>query len=117
MGAREVSFPAPGALLSAERARPSAYAMRKLTLEGANPLALGTQATANERSVYQLILPGLRDSASLCLGLTILKPGSVWNTMPPHVHARCLRSTSISTCPRRAASSIIWASPRPCGTS
>jgi len=89
MGAREVLFHGEGArfyLLSVPAHK--AYAMRKLTLEGANPLALGTQATANERSVYQLILPGLCDSASLCLGLTILQPGSVWNTMPPHVHAR-----------------------------
>ncbi|NIJ32167.1 5-dehydro-4-deoxy-D-glucuronate isomerase [Sphingomonas oligoaromativorans] len=89
MGSREVLFAGEGArfyLLSvpAHRACP----LRKLTLAGARPLELGGLETSNDRTVYQLILPGLCDSASLCLGLTILKPGSVWNTMPPHVHAR-----------------------------
>jgi 4-deoxy-L-threo-5-hexosulose-uronate ketol-isomerase len=89
MGSRDVSFTGEGArfyLLSvpAHRACP----LRKLTLDAAQPLKLGSAETSNDRSVYQLILPALCDSASLCLGLTILKPGSVWNTMPPHVHAR-----------------------------
>jgi 4-deoxy-L-threo-5-hexosulose-uronate ketol-isomerase len=89
MGSKQVLFTGEGArfyLLSVPAH--IAYPLRKLTLDGAWPLHLGALETSNERTVYQLILPGLCDSASLCLGLTILKPGSVWNTMPPHVHAR-----------------------------
>ncbi len=89
MGSKEVLFAGEGArfyLLSVPAHR--SYPMRKLTLDGARPLELGSPETSNERTVYQLILPGLCDSASLCLGLTILRPGSVWNTMPPHVHER-----------------------------
>ncbi len=89
MGSRDVVFAGEGArfyLLSVPAHK--AFTMRKLTLDGAKPLELGARETSNERTVYQLMLPGLCDSASLCLGLTILKPGSVWNTMPPHVHAR-----------------------------
>jgi 4-deoxy-L-threo-5-hexosulose-uronate ketol-isomerase len=65
-----------------------AFPLRKLTLDTARKLELGTLETSNSRTVHQLVLPGLCESASLCLGLTVLKPGSVWNTMPPHVHAR-----------------------------
>jgi 4-deoxy-L-threo-5-hexosulose-uronate ketol-isomerase len=89
MGSREVLFAGAGArfyLLSVPAQ--IAHPLRRLTLADARPLELGTLETSNARTVYQLILPGLCDSASLCLGLTILKPGSVWNTMPPHVHAR-----------------------------
>jgi 4-deoxy-L-threo-5-hexosulose-uronate ketol-isomerase len=89
MGSKQVLFTGEGArfyLLSVPAH--IAYPLRKLTLDGARPLHLGALETSNERTVFQLILPGLCDSASLCLGLTILKPGSVWNTMPPHVHAR-----------------------------
>lgn len=89
MGSKDVTFEGDGArfyLLSVPAHR--AYAMRKLTLDGANPLERGSLETSNARTIYQLILPGLCDSASLCLGLTILQPGSVWNTMPPHTHER-----------------------------
>lgn len=89
MGSSDVSFEGDGArfyLLSVPAHR--ACTLRKLTLAGANPLERGSLEASNARTIYQLILPGLCDSASLCLGLTILQPGSVWNTMPPHTHER-----------------------------
>lgn len=89
MGSGDVEFAGDGArfyLLSvpAHKSLP----MRTVTLDDANPMHRGSLETSNDRAIYQLILPHVCQSASLCLGLTLLKPGSVWNTMPPHVHER-----------------------------
>ena len=89
MGSRDVRFDGDGArfyLLSVPAHR--ACALRKLSLDGVKPMRRGSLETSNDRSIYQLILPHTCDSASLCLGMTILEPGSVWNTMPPHLHER-----------------------------
>ncbi len=89
MGSQDVVFEGEGArlyLLSVPAH--VAYPLRKVTLDDANPMERGSLEGSNERTIYQLILPHVCQSASLCLGLTKLKPGSVWNTMPPHVHER-----------------------------
>jgi 4-deoxy-L-threo-5-hexosulose-uronate ketol-isomerase len=56
--------------------------------ESANRLDLGAAATANERTIFQYIHEGGARSCQLVTGMTQLKTGSVWNTMPPHTHAR-----------------------------
>ncbi len=54
----------------------------------ANPTELGSGENSNHRMVYKYIhLQGAR-SCQLVMGVTHLKPGSVWNTMPPHTHMR-----------------------------
>jgi 4-deoxy-L-threo-5-hexosulose-uronate ketol-isomerase len=89
MGAQKVSFSGEGAkfyLISALAHK--SFPTRVLSVRNANTLERGDQATGNRRTIHQLVLPGLCPSANLCLGMTFLHPGNVWNTMPPHTHER-----------------------------
>ena len=89
MGSQQVIFSGSGArfyLLSVPAHK--SFPLRKLTLNDGEPLRRGSLETSNQRTIHQLLLPHTCQSASLCLGLTRLEPGSVWNTMPPHVHER-----------------------------
>lgn len=58
------------------------------TKSDANVVELGSQATANERTIFQYIHEGGIQSCQLVMGHTELKHGNVWNTFPPHTHDR-----------------------------
>jgi 4-deoxy-L-threo-5-hexosulose-uronate ketol-isomerase len=64
------------------------YETVKIDIAKANPMPVGAPATANARTIYQYINPDICKSAQLLMGLTSLKEGSVWNTMPCHLHER-----------------------------
>lgn len=64
------------------------YETVKIDVAKANPMPVGAPATANARTIYQYINPDICKSAQLLMGLTSLKEGSVWNTMPCHLHER-----------------------------
>ncbi|MEY3499265.1 MAG: hypothetical protein RL308_934 [Bacteroidota bacterium] len=64
------------------------YPNKKVSLAEANKLQLGSMETANHRTVNQMIIGGIVTTCQLQMGMTELKTGSVWNTMPAHVHDR-----------------------------
>lgn len=64
------------------------YPTQHAAKEAANPIHLGSDEEANKRTIYQYIHEDGIKSCQLVMGYTSLKPGSVWNTMPPHTHER-----------------------------
>ncbi|GAB3754187.1 5-dehydro-4-deoxy-D-glucuronate isomerase [Spirosoma pomorum] len=64
------------------------YPSRKVSRADANKLELGTLETANHRTINQMLINKVLPTCQLQMGMTELKPGSVWNTMPAHTHDR-----------------------------
>ncbi|OWP63680.1 5-dehydro-4-deoxy-D-glucuronate isomerase [Hymenobacter amundsenii] len=93
MGSQRVEFvshnasqPAKYYLLSAPAHH--AHPTRRMTRAEATPVEMGTLEAANQRTINKYIYAEGIQSCQLVMGLTQLKPGSVWNTMPAHVHDR-----------------------------
>ncbi len=61
---------------------------RLITRSEAKPLDLGEAARASSRQLRMYIHPEVAPSCLLLMGITDLAPGSIWNTMPPHLHER-----------------------------
>ncbi|HVY24431.1 MAG TPA: 5-dehydro-4-deoxy-D-glucuronate isomerase [Steroidobacteraceae bacterium] len=59
-----------------------------IPVEQAMPKHMGSKETCNDRTIYQYVNPAICKSSQLLMGLTILETGSIWNTMPCHLHER-----------------------------
>ncbi len=93
MGAKDISFSAvspndPPVYFLLSSPAHHTYPVTFMKGDAASPLNIGAAATANERTVYKYIHNEGIQSCQLVMGLTRLKQGSVWNTMPAHVHDR-----------------------------
>lgn len=64
------------------------YPTVKISLEKANKVHCGSDEECNKRTINQYIHPAVCESCQLVMGMTILEPGSIWNTMPCHTHDR-----------------------------
>jgi len=93
MGAQDIRF------ASADASEPAVYYMNcvpahkafptsKISISQSEPLHLGSDAESNKRTIYKYIHPDGVKSCQLVMGLTILDPGNIWNTMPTHTHPR-----------------------------
>jgi 4-deoxy-L-threo-5-hexosulose-uronate ketol-isomerase len=64
------------------------YPIRKVSKSDAEIIQTGSTATANHRVINKLIVNSILPTCQLQMGMTELRSGSVWNTMPAHVHER-----------------------------
>jgi 4-deoxy-L-threo-5-hexosulose-uronate ketol-isomerase len=65
-----------------------AFPTKKIAKAEAITMDLGKAEEANERQIFQYIVKATVESCQLQMGITSLKTGNVWNTMPPHTHNR-----------------------------
>ena len=92
-GAKEIIFnsenpSAPAAFFLMSFPAHQTYPTRVARFSEAATVRLGAPENANQRTIYKYIHPGGIQSCQLVMGFTQLHNGSIWNTMPPHTHAR-----------------------------
>ena len=92
-GAKEVTFasdhpaqPAKFYIVSAPAH--TSYETRLIRIADAAKKPCGAAQTSNKRVINQFIHPDVLKTCQLSMGMTVLEPGSVWNTMPAHTHER-----------------------------
>ena len=93
MGTKEVTLksldpnaPAKFYMVSAPAHKPCKTTF--IPIEKAAKRNVGAAETANKRVINQFIHPDVLETCQLSMGMTVLEPGSVWNTMPAHTHER-----------------------------
>lgn len=88
MGTGAVTFKGDGRFYITSCPAHHAYPSRLVTVADCKEVKLGEAATSNKRTIKQFIHPQVMESCQLILGYTSLEDGSVWNTMPAHIHDR-----------------------------
>lgn len=92
-GAKEVSFSSnvaenPAKFYMVSAPAHCSYETRLIKIVDAAKRPLGALETSNKRVINQFIHPDVLKTCQLSMGMTVLEPGSVWNTMPAHTHER-----------------------------
>jgi 4-deoxy-L-threo-5-hexosulose-uronate ketol-isomerase len=64
------------------------YPTVKVVASEAKPQHLGSVENSNKRTINKYIHPDVCKSCQLLMGMTILEPQNIWNTMPCHTHER-----------------------------
>jgi 4-deoxy-L-threo-5-hexosulose-uronate ketol-isomerase len=88
MGSGPVKFSGNGRFYVLSAPAHQTYPTRLITLADARRVELGARETANERVIIQFLHPEVCQSCQLLMGYTQFAEGSVWNTMPAHLHDR-----------------------------
>jgi len=79
------------------------YPSRKVTLADAEVVVMGAHEQSNHRTINKLLVNSVIETCQLQMGMTELKPGSVWNTMPVHTHARRMEAYFYFEVPEKQA--------------
>jgi 4-deoxy-L-threo-5-hexosulose-uronate ketol-isomerase len=79
------------------------FPSEKVTLADAEVVVLGGLETSNHRTVNKLLVNSVIETCQLQMGMTELKPGSVWNTMPVHTHNRRMEAYFYFEVPEKQA--------------
>lgn len=93
MGVQEISFSSVDAAQPAKFYFNSApahktYPTVKIERSQSTPVHLGSIEQSNERNIYKYIHPLGVQSCQVVMGMTVLEPGNMWNSMPCHTHDR-----------------------------
>ncbi len=88
MGAGPVTFAGNGRFYITSCPAHRTCPNRLVTLADSKEVKLGAAETSNKRTINQFIHPLVMESCQLILGYTSLEDGSVWNTIPSHIHDR-----------------------------
>ncbi|WP_375228500.1 5-dehydro-4-deoxy-D-glucuronate isomerase [Roseobacter sp. S98] len=88
MGSGPVTFGTGGKFYLVSTPAHKALPAKLIRLSDAGSVKMGAPETANDRTIYQFIHPDVMESCQLVMGYTMFHGGSVWNTMPAHVHDR-----------------------------
>lgn len=93
MGAEDITFASESAEDPAKFYFNSAPAHKsypnvKVNIDDAKPQHAGSLGNSNKRTIYKYVHPDVAKSCQLLMGMTLLEPQNVWNTMPCHTHER-----------------------------
>jgi len=87
-GSGAVTFAGNGRFYLVSAPAHRALPAKLIRLSDSRQMKTGAVETSNKRTINQFIHPLVMESCQLVLGYTTLEDGSVWNTMPAHVHDR-----------------------------
>lgn len=75
------------------------YPDKKVTKADAIVAEMGSLEGSNHRNINKMLVSQVLPTCQLQMGMTELQTGSVWNTMPAHVHSRRMEAYFYFECP------------------